>query len=68
MDIGEFKRSLDRAAPPEQVTAELRAIWQAAKGAWDKRPTGLVQDEEGADAAWAHAHLHRIEGDLNNAG
>ena len=24
--------------------------------------------DESADAAWVHAHLHRIEGDLTNAG
>lgn len=27
-----------------------------------------AQAEDGADAAWVHAHLHRIEGDLDNAG
>jgi len=24
--------------------------------------------EESADAAWVHAYLHRVEGDLSNAG
>ena len=28
----------------------------------------LVQDEATADAAWVHAYLHRVEGDLGNAG
>ena len=27
----------------------------------------LVQDEASAGAAWVHAHLHRMEGDLANA-
>jgi hypothetical protein len=27
-----------------------------------------VQDESSADAAWVHAYLHRVEGDLGNAG
>jgi len=27
-----------------------------------------VQDEPSADAAWVHAYLHRVEGDLGNAG
>ena len=31
-------------------------------GAW------LRRFEDGADAAWAHAYLHRKEGDLGNAG
>ena len=26
-----------------------------------------MQGEQGADAAWIHAWLHRIEGDLDNA-
>ena len=28
----------------------------------------IVQDESSADAAWVHAYLHRVEGDLGNAG
>ena len=24
-------------------------------------------DDDGADAAWVHAYLHRVEGDLPNA-
>lgn len=27
----------------------------------------LAQDDPGAEAAWLHAHLHRIEGDQANA-
>ena len=27
-----------------------------------------MQDESDADAAWVHAYLHRVEGDLGNAG
>jgi hypothetical protein len=27
----------------------------------------LVQDDPSAEAAWVHAHLHRLEGDLGNA-
>lgn len=67
MDIGEFKRSLEQASPPDRLGAELGALWHAAKGEWDKAHA-LVQNEESADAAWVHAHLHRIEGDLSNAG
>jgi len=25
-------------------------------------------DDDGRDAAWVHAYLHRVEGDLANAG
>jgi hypothetical protein len=44
----------------------LRALWFAAKGDWDKAHA-LVMDATGADAAWVHAYLHRVEGDLDNA-
>ena len=27
-----------------------------------------VQDDSSPEAAWVHAHLHRVEGDLQNAG
>lgn len=35
-------------------------------GDWDGAHA-IVQDEGGEDAAWLHAHLHRVEGDEGNA-
>ena len=67
MTFGEFKSALRQSVPPTQVTTPLRALWWAAKGDWD-RAHKLVQDESSADAAWVHAYLHRVEGDLANAG
>ena len=32
------------------------------------RGAQVVQDDHGKDAAWIHAYLHRVEGDLGNAG
>ena len=65
--MAEFKASLSGAAPAQQANAPLAALWWAAKGAWDQAHK-LVQDESTADAAWVHAYLHRVEGDLGNAG
>ncbi len=45
----------------------LRALRLIEAGDWDGAHV-LVQDDPSADAAWVHAHLHRIEGDLGNAG
>jgi hypothetical protein len=45
----------------------LKALGLAAAGDWDSAHT-LVQDESSKEAAWVHAHLHRVEGDLDNAG
>ena len=65
--MAEFKSSLLGAAPAPQLSAPLAALWWAAKGGWDAAHR-LVQDEATADAAWVHAYLHRVEGDLSNAG
>jgi hypothetical protein len=62
-----FKASLDGAAPAPDLSAPLAGLWWAAKGDWDKAHK-LVQDEDTAHAAWVHAYLHRVEGDLGNAG
>src|ERR1700761_482797 len=62
-----FRDSLSTAAPAPTLDAPLAALWWAAKGKWDEAHK-IVQDEETADAAWVHAYLHRVEGDLGNAG
>ena len=47
--------------------ADLRAaIEMLDKGDWEAAHR-IVQDMDGPEAAWIHAHLHRIEGDLPNA-
>jgi hypothetical protein len=63
----DFKASLSGAAPAPNLVAPLAALWWAAKGEWGEAHK-IVQDEETADAAWVHAYLHRVEGDLGNAG
>jgi hypothetical protein len=65
--IADFKASLPGAAPAPELDAPLAALWWAAKGAWDQAHK-IVQDEASAEAAWVHAYLHRVEGDLGNAG
>ena len=64
--MADFKASLSGAAPAPQFDAPLAALWWAAKGNWDEAHR-IVQDEPTADAAWVHAYLHRVEGDLSNA-
>ena len=67
LDLAAFSQSLAGDAPPHNLAAPLTALWWANKGDWDKAHK-LVQDEESRDAAWVHAYLHRVEGDLGNAG
>jgi hypothetical protein len=62
-----FRESLAGTAPAPACEPPLAALWWAAKGDWDAAHR-LVQDEPTADAAWVHAYLHRVEGDLGNAG
>ena len=62
-----FKHSVADATPPEGVAGPLAALWWAAKGDWDKAHK-IVMNDEGREAAWVHAYLHRVEGDLPNAG
>ena len=65
--MSDFRASLSGTAPAPSVEPPLAALWWAAKGDWDKAHT-IVMNEESADAAWVHAYLHRVEGDLGNAG
>jgi hypothetical protein len=62
-----FKASVSGAAPAPGLGAPVAALWWAANGGWDEAHK-LVQDEDTAEAAWVHAYLHRVEGDLGNAG
>jgi hypothetical protein len=63
----DFKASLSGAAPAAGLAAPLAGLWWAAKGNWDQAHR-IVQDDGSRDAAWVHAYLHRVEGDLGNAG
>ena len=62
-----FRASLAAAAPPENLSLALQALWFDAKGDWEAAHR-LAQAGEGGDGDWAHAYLHRREGDLGNAG
>ena len=66
MTLDQFRRTLDDRAPPEHIAAPLAALWWAAKGDWDKAHA-IVMDDSSREAAWVHAYLHRVEGDLPNA-
>ena len=64
-----FVLSLQRDQPPSVAlqTPLLRAVWHGLRGQWDAAHE-LAQVQDDADGAWVHAWLHRIEGDLGNAG
>jgi hypothetical protein len=67
MSPSAFNRTLSDNKPPAGLSPALTALWWAGKDAWD-RAHKIVMNDEGADCAWVHAYLHRVEGDLDNAG
>ena len=67
MTTAEFKASFSGAAPAPELAAPLAALWWAAKGNWDAAHK-IAKDEDDKKSAWVHAYLHRVEGDLGNAG
>jgi len=67
MNFEAFRASIAKPAPPPDLTPPVQSLWWAVKGDWDKAHK-IVMGDEGADAAWVHAYLHRVEGDLPNAG
>ena len=66
MTFAEFKSSLAQNAQPGGLSPPLEALWWAEKGDWN-RAHALINEAEGQDEPWVHAHLHRVEGDLMNA-
>lgn len=66
MTLDELRATLDEPQPPPGLSSALQALWWQGKGDWE-RAHRLAQAEDGADGAWVHAHLHRVEGDLSNA-
>ena len=67
MKFEEFIRSLEEKTPPKEISSILLALWYEGKGRWSEAHE-IIQDQQGIDAAWIHAYLHRKEGDNWNAG
>src|SRR5712671_5787504 len=66
MEFESFKASLGGAAPPASVGPAVQALWWQAKGDWHKAHR-CCQDSHDETGAWAHAYLHRVEGDEHNS-
>ena len=65
--IASFEASLAGGAPPGGLSGHLQALWWLHRGQ-PERAHRLVQAMDDAGAAAIHAHVHRLEGDLDNAG
>jgi hypothetical protein len=67
MDLTAFRRTLKRPDPPAELSPMLCALWHLGRNEWE-RAHALAQAHDDVDSSWVHAHLHRVEGDLSNAG
>ncbi len=54
------------APPPPDLPPTARTLWWIAAGDW-AAAHAIAQDLDDRAGAWLHAHLHRIEGDHDNA-
>ena len=67
MTLAAFSESLQQAAPSPHLRPALLALWWTGKRDWDTAHD-IAQQHEGDPACdWVHAHLHRREGDAENA-
>ncbi len=67
MTLDQFKQTLLKNEPPQNLSNVLIALWYEAKGDWHKAHN-IVQSIDTKEAAWVHAYLHRKEPDEFNAG
>src|SRR5258708_38152200 len=65
MKLEEFRTSLSRDKPPQDLGLALQALWWEAKGDWDKAHE-CAQAKEDDAGCWVHAYLHRREGGGDN--
>jgi hypothetical protein len=67
MDLTEFRASIAATEPPAGLSPPLLTLWWEAKGDWQKAHA-CAQDDRSSAGSTVHAYLHRVEGDLSNAG
>ena len=68
MTLEEFRACVRESAPPAGLAPLLEALWWDAKGNFDRAHDLAQKDSSDRESAWVHAYLHRVEGDLGNAG
>jgi hypothetical protein len=66
--IDTFRNSISAERPPAGAAPALQALWWALCGDWGRAHECVQAHEGDADCDRVHAHLHRQEGDLANAG
>ena len=67
MNLKEFQATLTHPTPPPGLSPALQAMWQDGQGDWGAAHQ-ILQSDNSRAGCWAHAYLHRKEGDPVNAG
>ena len=67
LSLADLEASLAGTEPPPGLAPMVLALWRAAKGDWNGAHA-IAQEQDDEEGAWVHAYLHRVEGDLGNAG
>lgn len=66
--FADYEKSATAGAKlPDGLSPPLQALWYSKAGAWDKGHE-IAQSIKSNTGSWVHAHFHREEGDLANAG
>jgi hypothetical protein len=67
MTRDEFEAAVNGDNRPSEEGNAILAMWYDARGDWTSAHTE-AQAMDDNTGAWIHAYLHRVEGDLSNAG
>jgi len=62
-----FLELVEEQGDLSELSLPLQALAVEKRGDWHGAHQ-LCQDDQEGDGAWVHAYLHRVEGDLSNAG
>ena len=61
-----FIKLTTESKPSDKLSGVHLAIWYAVKNNWDMAHS-IIQNINTETAAWLHAYLRRVEGDIGNA-
>ena len=67
MSYEEFLLATKEKSPPDNISELLKSLWYDRSGSWDTAHRIAQEISSNAGSA-VHAYLHRVEGDLGNAG
>ena len=65
--LADFEHSLGAASPAPGSPLALQALWWSRNQDWSRAHDCVQADERDPACNWVHAHLHRVEGDMENA-